>query len=130
VTEDFSGKKWEVGVQTQAEASRNQVSAKVDAAAAREQEDRQRVLSALTEHGGREGITLNKLVPHTRMRRSAVERHLAVLSDSSQAEVCGDYRGGNLWSCTFQKPFISNCQLDQLPGEGGEFSRSATAVQK
>ena len=97
MTEDFSGKKWDVCVQTQAEASRNQVSARVDAAAVREQEDRQRVLSALTQHGGREGITLNKLVPHTRMRRSAVERHLAVLSDSSQVEICGCYRGGDLW---------------------------------
>ena len=77
--EDFSGKKWEVTVQTQAEAARSQVTAKVDAAAIREHEDRQKVLNALSERGGKEGITLSKLMPYTGMRRPAVERHLAAL---------------------------------------------------
>jgi hypothetical protein len=97
MTEDFSGKKWEVQVQTQGEAARNQVSAKVDAAALREQEDRQRVLNALTQHGGRTGITWNKLMNHLPMRKAAVGRHLAALKCSGSAEICGDYRGGDLW---------------------------------
>jgi DNA-binding transcriptional ArsR family regulator len=98
--EDFSGKKWEVRVQTQAEAARSQVTAKLDAAARRDLEDREKVLNALTEHGGREGITVNKLVPHIGMRRSAVERHLAALSDSGGAEICGEFRGGNVWKAS------------------------------
>ena len=79
MAEDFSGKKWDVSVQTQAEAARSQVTAKVDAAAIREHEDRQKVLNALSERGGKDGITINKLMPYTGMRRSAVERHLAAL---------------------------------------------------
>ena len=70
--EDFRGKKWEVTVQTQGEAAHSQVTAKVDAAAIREQEDRQKVLNALSEHGGREGITLSKLMEHIAMRRPTV----------------------------------------------------------
>ena len=62
--QDFSGKKWEVTVQTQAEAAHSQVTAKVDAAALKEQADRQKVLDALNKHGGREGITLSKLMDH------------------------------------------------------------------
>ena len=95
--EDFSGKKWEVRVQTQAEAAKSQVTAKVDAAAIREQEDRQKVLNALSERGGKAGITINKLMPYTGMRRAAVERHLATLFASRNAEICGEFKGGDLW---------------------------------
>ncbi len=95
--EDFSGKKWEVTVQTQAEAARSQMTAKVDAAAIREHEDRQKVLNALSERGGKQGITVNKLMPYTGMRRSAVERHLATLFASRNAEICGEFKGGDLW---------------------------------
>ena len=66
------------------------MTAKVDAAAVREREDRQKVLNALTEHGGREGITANKLIHYIGMRRSNVERHLAALLASRGAEICGD----------------------------------------
>ena len=82
--EDFSGKKWEVTVQTQAEAARSCVAAKVDAAAIREHEDRQKVLNALSQHGGKEGITLSKLMEHIPMRRPTVARHLAALSNSGR----------------------------------------------
>ena len=97
MAEDFSGKKWEVTVQTQAEAARSQMTAKVDAAAIREHEDRQKVLNALSERGGKQGITVNKLMPYTGMRRSAVERHLATLFASRNAEICGEFKGGDLW---------------------------------
>ena len=60
MTEDFSGKKWEVSVKTQAEAAKSAVTAKVDAVALREQEDRQKVLSGASQHGGREGIYIPK----------------------------------------------------------------------
>jgi replicative DNA helicase len=59
MAEDFSGKKWDVRVQTQAEAARSQVTAKVDAAAIREHEDRQKVLNALSERGGKQGMPEN-----------------------------------------------------------------------
>ena len=95
--EDFSGKKWDVTVQTQAEAAKSQVTAKVDAAALREQEDRQKVLNALSQRGGKDGITINKLMPYTGMRRSAVERHLSTLLGSRNAEICGEFKGGDLW---------------------------------
>jgi len=100
MNEEFTGKKWEVRVQTQAEAASNCVKAKVDAAALRELEDRQTVLNALNKHGGRDGITLSKLMEHIAMRRSSVARHLAALSDSRQAEICGEYRGGSKWRCS------------------------------
>ncbi len=93
--ENFRGKKWEVTVQTQAEAARNRATAKVDAAAIKELEDRQKVLNALTEHGGREGITLSKLMDHISMRRPTVQRHLAALSESRSAEICGEFKGGS-----------------------------------
>jgi hypothetical protein len=95
--EDFSGKKWEVRVQTQAEAARSQVTAKLDAAARRELEDRQKVLNALTERGSQEGITINRPMPHVVLRRSAVERHLAALSNSGAVEICGEHKGGSKW---------------------------------
>ena len=100
MAEDFSGKKWEVTVQTQAEAARSCVAAKVDAAAIREHEDRQKVLNALSERGGKEGITLSKLMEHIPMRRPTVARHLAALSSSGNAEICGEYRGGSKWRST------------------------------
>ncbi len=84
-------------MQTQAEAAQSQVTAKVDAAAIREQEERQKVLNALGEHGGRDGITLSKLMEHIPMRRPTVARHLAALSNSGSAEICGEYRGGSKW---------------------------------
>jgi len=88
------------GLQTQAEAASSCVKAKVDAAALRELEDRQNVLNALNKHGGREGITLSKLMEHIAMRRSSVARHLAALSESRHAEICGEYRGGSKWRCS------------------------------
>ena len=97
MAEDFSGKKWEVRLQTQTEAARSQVTAKVDAAAIREHEDRQKVLNALSQRGGKDGITINKRMSYTGMRRSAVERHLAALFASRNAEVCGEFKGGDLW---------------------------------
>ena len=54
----------------------------------------------LPQHGGREGITANKLLPYTGMRRSNVERHLAALLASRGAEICGTYRGGNIWKAS------------------------------
>ena len=38
-----------------------------------------RCSNALPQRGGKDGITINKLMPYTGMRRSAVERHLAAL---------------------------------------------------
>lgn len=98
--EDFRGKKWEVMVQTQGEAARSQVSARIDAAALKEQADRQKVPEALNTHGGREGITLSKLMEHISMRRSSVQRHLAALSESRQAGICGEFKGGSKWRCS------------------------------
>ncbi|MEI8372584.1 MAG: AAA family ATPase [Planctomycetota bacterium] len=98
--EDFGGKKWDVTVNTQGEAAHGQVKAKVDAAALREQEDRQKVLNALGEHGGCEGITLTKLMDHISMRRPTVQRHLAALSESRQAEICGEFKRGSKWRCS------------------------------
>jgi hypothetical protein len=83
--EGFRGKKWEVCVRTQGEAAHSQVTAKADAAALKEQEDRQEVPNALGQHGGREGITLSKLMEHIAMRRPTVARHLAALSNSGSA---------------------------------------------
>jgi hypothetical protein len=103
--EDFSGKKWEVSVKTQAEAARSQVTAKVDAAARKELDDRQKVLNALTEHGRSEGMTVNKLLPHVKLRRETVERHLIALSDANAAEICGEFKGGELWKAScWNKP--------------------------
>ena len=103
--EDFSGKKWDVSVKTQAEAARSQVTAKVDAAARKELEDRQKVLNALTEYGRSEGMTVNKLLPHVKLRRETVERHLIALSDANAAEICGEFKGGDLWKAScWNKP--------------------------
>ena len=87
-------------MQTQGEAAHCQVTAKVDAAALKEQADRQKVLDALNKHGGREGITLSKLMEHIAMRRPTVQRHLAALSESRQAEICGEFKGGSKWRCS------------------------------
>ena len=67
------------------------------------------MLNALAEHGGREGITLSKLMEHIAMRRPTVQRHLAALSNSRRAEVCGEYRGGSKWraSCWNQGTTLS-----------------------
>ena len=100
MAEDFSGKKWDVTVQTQGEAAHGKVTAKVDAAALKEMDERQRVLNALSQHGGKEGITLSKLMEHIPMRRTTVARHLAALSNSRRAEICGEYRGGSKWRST------------------------------
>ena len=97
MTEDFSGKKWDVTVQTQGEAAHCQMTAKIDAKTKKELEEQQTVLNALSTHGGKEGITLSKLMEHIAMRRPTVARHLAALSNSRRAEICGEYRGGSKW---------------------------------
>ena len=76
------------------------LTAKVDAAALKEQADRQKVLDALNKHGGREGITLSKLMEHISMRRPTVQRHLAALLESRQAEICREFKGGSKWRCS------------------------------
>jgi hypothetical protein len=42
-------------------------------------------------------LTLSKLMEHIPMRRPNVARHLAALSNSHSAEICGEYRGGSKW---------------------------------
>ena len=92
--EDFSGKKWEVNVQTQAEVARSQVVAKLDAATQKELEDWQRILNAISEHGGPKGFTVSKLMEHVPMRRDTVRRHVAALNESRRIEPCGTFRNG------------------------------------
>ena len=80
------------------------------------------MLNALAEHGGSEGITVNKLMPYTGMRRSAVERHLAALLASRSAEICGDFvavtyggvRAGTRGNLVRDCPTLSRTSSDKV----------------
>ena len=106
MNEQFGGKKWDVSVQTQAEAARNIGVARMDAKATKEQEDRQRVLNALTQHGGMAGISVPKLKEYLPFSKETVAQRLRELERSHSAEVCGSIRGGDLWraSCYHECP--------------------------
>ena len=97
MTEDFRSKKWEVTVQTQAEAAHCQVSARTNAKALKEQEDRQLVLNALAQHGSSHGISVPKLKQHLPFSKETVGQRLRELEKAHSAEICGTLRGGDLW---------------------------------
>jgi hypothetical protein len=102
--QDFSGKKWEVTVQTQAEAGRNAGVARTDAKALKVQEDRQLVLNALAQHGGSAGISVPKLKLHLPFAKETVAQHLIELEKAHSAEICGELRGGDLWRASCYNP--------------------------
>jgi len=104
MAEDFSGRQWKVSVQTQAEAARNAGVARMDAKALKEQEDRQRVLNALGQHGGTTGISVPKLKGYLPFSKETVGQRLRELKKANTAEVCGAIRGGGLWRASCYNP--------------------------
>jgi hypothetical protein len=97
--EDFTGKHWEVRVQTQAEAARSRVTARASNEELKIQEDRPTVLNAVGRLGA-SGVSANELEANTPFGRKTVDRHLAALQAAHSIEVCGRRHGGNLWRAT------------------------------